>query len=62
MSGTTSAAGSGAVLGAVVVFLVQQLGYVSLSSFTTGLIYVVIGLLAGGILGGLIGRALTRNR
>jgi len=61
MSGATRAAGSGAVLGAVVVFLIQQLGYLSLSEFTTGLEYLVIGVLVGGILGGLAGWALTRH-
>ncbi|MFY9716504.1 MAG: hypothetical protein WAK40_01010 [Thermoplasmata archaeon] len=61
MSGASSAAGSGAVLGAVVVFLLQQFGWVSLSGLEWGAIYLVIGLLVGGILGGLIGWALTRN-
>jgi hypothetical protein len=62
VSGASSAAGSGAVLGAVVVFLVQQLGWLSLSSLLTGAIYLVIGLVVGGILGGLAGWALTRNQ
>jgi len=62
MSGATSAAGSGAVLGAVVVFLVQQLGYVSLSSLFTGVLYLVVALVVGGLLGGIVGRALTRHQ
>ena len=62
MSGATSAAGSGAVLGAVVVFLLQQFGYLSLSSLTWGILYLVVGLLVGGILGGLAGRWLTRHQ
>jgi len=61
VSGTTSAAGSGAVLGAVVIFLLQQLGYMSLSTLDWGAVYLIIGLLAGGILGGLIGWVLTRH-
>jgi len=62
VSGATSGAGSGAVFGAVVVFLLQQFGYLSLSSLTGGILYLVVGLLVGGILGGLAGRWLTRHQ
>lgn len=62
MSGGSSGAGSGVVLGAVVVFLLQQLGYVSLSDLTLGVLYLAIGIIVGGVLGGLIGMALTRRR
>ncbi|MGP8077812.1 MAG: hypothetical protein ACLQD8_07235 [Thermoplasmata archaeon] len=62
MSAASNAAGSGAVLGAVVIFLLQQLGYLSLSTLLWGIIYLVVGLIAGGILGGLIGRVITRNQ
>jgi ABC-type thiamin/hydroxymethylpyrimidine transport system permease subunit len=61
VSGATSAGGSGAVFGVVVVFLLQQLGYISLSGLEWGIIYLLIGLIVGGILGGLIGWALTRH-
>lgn len=61
MSGASNAAGSGAVLGAVVIFLIQQFGFLSLSGFVGGLVYLVIAVIVGGILGGLAGWALTRN-
>jgi len=62
VSGATSAAGSGAVLGAVVVFLIQQLGYLSLSGLVTGVVYLAVALVVGGLLGGIIRRALTRHQ
>jgi hypothetical protein len=61
VSGASNAAGSGAVLGAVVIFLIQQFGFLSLSGFVGGLVYLVIAVIVGGILGGLAGWALTRN-
>lgn len=62
MSGASSAASSGAVFGAVVVFLLQQFGYLSLSSLTGGIVYLLAGLIVGGIFGGIVGWALTRHR
>jgi hypothetical protein len=61
VSGASSAASSGAVFGAVVIFLLQQLGILSLSDLLWGIIYLAIGVIAGGILGGLIGRRLTER-
>ncbi|MGB6501395.1 MAG: hypothetical protein WBG19_08365 [Thermoplasmata archaeon] len=62
MSGASSAAGSGCVLGAAAIFLIQQLGWISLSGLETGAIYLIVGLILGGIFGGLAGWALTRNQ
>lgn len=62
MSGLGSAASSGAVLGAVIVFLLQQFGYFSLSGLVDGIVYLIVGLVAGGIVGALIGWAILRRR
>lgn len=62
MSGASSAGGSGAVFGAVVIFLLQQFGYLSLSDLVGGIVYLLIGIIVGAILGGLAGWAITRKR
>ena len=62
MSGPGTAASSGAVLGAVVVFLAQQLGYLSLSSLWTGVLALGIGIVVGGVAAGLVGLRLARRR
>ena len=61
MSAATSAAGSGIVLGAVVVFLAQQLGYLSLSDLTPAVEWLLIFIIAFGVLGGIIGWMLDRR-
>jgi hypothetical protein len=61
VSDVGTAVSSGAVLGAVVVFLLQQFSAVSLSGFEGGTIYLVVGIVLGGIFGGLIGRQLLRR-
>jgi membrane protein YqaA with SNARE-associated domain len=61
VSDVGEAAGSGVVLGLVVVFLLQQLGWVSLSDLWPGVVlYLVLGAVLGGIVGWLIGRQLSR--
>ncbi len=62
MSGASSAAASGAVFGIVVILLMQQFALISLSTLTWGIIYVAIGLIAGAVLGGLVGRRLTHRQ
>ena len=62
MSGPGTAASSGAALGAVVVFLAQQLGYLSLSSLWTGVLALGIGIVVGGVAAGLVGLRLARRR
>jgi uncharacterized protein (DUF2062 family) len=55
------AARSGVVLGVVIVFLLQQLGYLSLSELWPDVIlYLALGAIVGGVVFGLIGRWLSR--
>jgi hypothetical protein len=61
MSATTSAAGSGAVLGAVVVFLAQQLGYLSLSGLVPAVEWLLIFMVVLGLVGGAAGAWLGRR-
>jgi len=61
MSAGSHGAGSGVVLGIVLVVLFQQLGYLDLSDLVPTLEYLLIGGVIGGILGGLIGWVLGRS-
>jgi uncharacterized membrane protein YbhN (UPF0104 family) len=61
MSATTAAAGSGAVLGAVLVFLIQQLGYLSLSDLIPAVVLLLVAMVVLGIIGGGIGWYLDRH-
>ena len=61
MSATTSAAGSGAVLGAVLVFLMQQLGFLSLSSTVPAVEWLLGTMIVVGLIGGGIGWYLDRR-
>lgn len=62
MTGAGGAASSGVVLGLVVVFLLQQFGYLSLSDLWPGVIlYLLLGAILGGVFGYLVGRQLTRR-
>ncbi|MCI4320360.1 MAG: hypothetical protein L3J87_04015 [Thermoplasmata archaeon] len=56
-----SGAASGAILFVVVVLLGQQFGYVDLSNLTTGVLYLVVPALIGGIIFGILGGALARR-
>ncbi|MGI0053581.1 MAG: hypothetical protein ACREC5_06005 [Thermoplasmata archaeon] len=61
MSSTSQGAGSGAVLGVVLVLLAQQLGFLGLSALVPALEYLLAGALLGGVLGGLLGWELARR-
>ncbi|HTW56010.1 MAG TPA: hypothetical protein VMG36_06150 [Thermoplasmata archaeon] len=62
MSAGSSGAESGAVLGAVVVFLLQQLGYLSLSTLVPALEWLIVGVIVFGVFGGIVGAILGRRR
>lgn len=57
MTVAESTAASGAILGAAVVILFQQFGFLSLSDLWPGILWLLLGVLAGGIGFGLVGRA-----
>ena len=61
MSAASHGAGSGVVLGIVLVVFLQQVGYLDLSDLVPTLEYLLIGGVVGGVLGGLIGWALGRS-
>lgn len=61
MSATSHGAGSGIILGLVLVLLAQQFSYLSLSDLYPSLEALILGAVVGGILGGLIGWALGRR-
>jgi NhaP-type Na+/H+ or K+/H+ antiporter len=56
-----SGAASGAILFVVIVLLGQQFGYVDLSSLVTGVLYLVIPALVGGVIFGVLGGILARR-
>lgn len=62
MSATASGAESGVVLGAVVVFLLQQFGYLSLSELVPALEWLIAGIVVFGLFGGIAGALLGRRR
>ncbi len=62
MSAASSASASGVVLGLVVVFLLQQFGYIALSSVLTSVLYLAIGAIVGGALFGGIAVGLSHRR
>ena len=62
MSAASSAASSGAVLGIVLVFLLQQFGVLALSGIVTSILYFAIGAIVGGVLFGVGARAAGRRR
>jgi len=62
MSAGSSGAESGAILGAVVVFLLQQLGYLSLSGLVPALEWLIAAVVIFGVFGGIAGALLGRRR
>jgi hypothetical protein len=56
-----SAAASGAVIGFSAVFLLQQVGFLSLSEFATGLAYFLAAAIAGAVVFGIGGWLLSRS-
>lgn len=60
MSGGGRGAASGAILGLVAVFLLQQLSYVDLTDPTTGLWLIIVPTVIGGVLFGIAGHFLGR--
>jgi hypothetical protein len=60
MNSTTSGIAAGIVLGIVFVILAQQFGYLSLSSLTAAVEYLVIGIVVGAVIFGVIGLLLGR--
>jgi hypothetical protein len=61
MSLATTTASSGAVLGGVVVLLLQQFGLLALSEIEPTAIALVLGVLVGGVAFGLLGWAYSRH-
>ncbi len=62
MSYASSGAGSGAVLGIVLVFLLQQFGILALTGILWSAIYFAVAAIAGGLLFGFLARAAGRPR
>ena len=62
MSYASSAAGSGAVLGIVLVFLLQQFGLLALTGIVLSAVYFAIAAIAGGLIFGFAARAAGRPR
>jgi uncharacterized protein (DUF2062 family) len=55
------AARSGVLLGVIIVFMLQQFGYLSLSTLWPEVVlYLAVGAIAGGFVFGLIGRWLAK--
>jgi len=61
MSAASSAASSGAVLGIVLVFLLQQFGVLALSDIITSILYFAIAAVVGGVLFGISARMAGRR-
>jgi hypothetical protein len=56
-----SGAGSGVVIGVVLVLLGQQLGYIDLGSYSPGLLYFIAFVVVNAIVFGIIGAAIGRR-
>lgn len=61
MSAASSAASSGAVLGIVLVFLLQQFGVLVLSAIVLSVLYFAIAAIVGGVIFGVAARAAGRR-
>jgi NhaP-type Na+/H+ or K+/H+ antiporter len=61
VSAVSSAAGSGVVLGIVLVFLAQQFGYLSLSTLLDAIVYFALGVILGGVIFGAIAGTIARR-
>ncbi len=61
MSAASNAASSGAVLGLVIVFLLQQFGRLALSDVLSSLLYLALGAIVGGLVFGLAAKAAGRK-
>ena len=61
MKSATSGAASGVVIGISAVILLQQLGLISLSDLVGGLVYLLVGALAAGVVFGVGGWLLGRS-
>lgn len=62
MRSTSTAASSGAILGIVFVFLVQQFGLLALTDLATSIVYFAVGAIVGGVIFGLAAWAAGRSR
>jgi ABC-type Fe3+ transport system permease subunit len=62
VSATGSGVVSGIIFGLALVFLLQQLGFLSLSALASGLLYLVLFMVVMAILFGLLGNALGKRR
>lgn len=62
MTAVSSAASSGAVLGIVIVFLLQQYGLLALNGLLESVLYFVIAAVVGGVAFGAAARAAGRRR
>ncbi len=61
MSATSSATSSGVVLGIVLVFLAQQLGFLALSDLVTSILYFAVGAIVFGVIFGIAARLAGRR-
>jgi multisubunit Na+/H+ antiporter MnhB subunit len=61
VSATSSGLSCGIVLGIVVVLLLQQFGYLDLTSLSNALVDLIIAMVIGAVLGALIGWVLGRH-
>jgi hypothetical protein len=62
MSATSSGALSGVIFGLALVFLLQQLGLLSLSALAGGILYVILVAVAFGVVFGIVGNLLGKRR
>ncbi|MCI4334799.1 MAG: hypothetical protein L3K04_04135 [Thermoplasmata archaeon] len=62
MSATSSGVLSGIIFGLALAFLLEQLGYLSLSALAAGTLYVVVFAVAFGVVFGIIGNLLGKRR
>ena len=61
MSAVSSAASSGVILGIVIVFLLQQFGYLALTALIPSLLYFIVAAILGGVIFGVAARAAARS-
>jgi hypothetical protein len=61
MSAASSAASSGAVLGIVLVFLLQQFGELSLSGILVSVLYFAVAAIVGGVIFGVAAKLAGRS-